>query len=188
MNSKDLKIAITGPENSGKTFLFNSIAGRSINEEITVTIGVDLIIKKIISDEILYRLYLWDIGAPYISHHLNYCHLNYCQIIILCIDSTDPNSPLKVKKSYEDMKCKKIVPCKNIIIVLTKIDSAIPQVINKSKKLAKELGHRLIQTSTVNKQGIDKLIKIICAHNNTGVYKKTFKHYYPHPRYRRHHC
>jgi small GTP-binding protein len=186
MNSKDLKIAITGPENSGKTFLFNSIAGKSINEEVTVTIGVDLIIKKIILDKNLYRLYLWDIGAPYINtHHFNYCHLNYCQIIILCIDSTDQNSPLKVKKSYEDMKYRGITSCKNIIIILTKIDSAIPQVINDSKKLAKKLGHRLIQTSTVNKQGINELIKIICTHNNTGIYKKTFKHYY---RYRRHHC
>lgn len=155
-----LKIAVIGDRRCGKSSLCCSITERTVYEEYISTIGVDYFIKHIENEKNKISLTIWDLTGN--IHFLNIIeiYVQKCSLLIFCYSATDIESFENMIYRYERYKNSYILENKNILIVLTKIDSI--KKFKDCEKVGKEFSqknnHIFIKTSSFTKEGITNLI------------------------------
>jgi len=134
------KISVVGDKAVGKTALIDRYVNRKFEEDYISTMGVNITIKDITSDENYIQLMLWDIGGS--EKWMNVRNMFYkgTNGIILVYDVTRPATFLNVTHYLQDMEetIQKKVP---FILIGNKVD------LEDIRKITTKNAEELMKTS-----------------------------------------
>ena len=110
------KIIIVGDTNVGKTSILNKINNID-NKNVTTTIGVDFLIKRIIFDDnIIAKLKIWDTAGHERFNTITSHYYRNINGIILCFDLSKKETFINLEKWFNEIK--KYNNNKNIPIIV----------------------------------------------------------------------
>jgi len=155
-----LKVAVVGPNFSGKSTLCDAITGRMLCMEYDTTIGVNLIIKHFYNNGITYKLLLWDTAGHARFNSIVQTYIQRIPIIIYCYSGSEYISFIKMKQQYETHRDIGILDDKHIIVCMCKSDSIdkFNRVDLLGQKFAEAYGYDFIATSSTVKSGLIELL------------------------------
>ena len=175
-----LKIAVIGDRRCGKSSLCCSITDKTVYQEYISTIGVDYFVKHIENEPNKISLNIWDLTGN--IHFLNIIeiYIQKCSLLIFCYSATDIESFEDMLYRYNRYKKDNILENKNVLIVLTKIDTIkkFKDYEKVGKEFAEQNNHIFIKTSSFTKEGITELVDecVNCLNPKALVEKEKDKH------------
>jgi small GTP-binding protein len=174
MIRNDIKIAVIGTTNVGKSCICATIAGRLIDREYIPTIGVDYF-TKIYNDTT--KLCLWDLTGLQRFERVIYSYVRDSPVLLYCYSSESYESFRHMLYKYYDHYNRGYTIDKRIIIVVTKTDSK--NSINNFNLWGEEFTNKykypFIQTSSYTKEGIQDLINTFVSSSSSSSLSSSTK-------------
>lgn len=98
MNEIPLKLIVIGDVCTGKSSIMSSYVNKIYNNEYTITIGVDYFIKRIIHNDVNYKIQIWDTAGAETYHSIVKSYYRNVHGCIIVYDITRMRSFTNVKK------------------------------------------------------------------------------------------
>ncbi|MFW9991255.1 MAG: Rab family GTPase [Candidatus Odinarchaeota archaeon] len=155
-----LKILLLGKEGVGKTSIAKKYVFKKFNQSFKSTIGLDILVHKVMVDKIRYNLQIWDFAGQESLKFIRKAFYDAVNGIILIFDLTDPDSLDRarnwVKESKENLK--KEIP---VVVAANKHDltDRIRITDEEASEFVKKsaLTRPVLKTSALNGENIQDL-------------------------------
>ena len=154
-----LKVAVIGKNCVGKSVLCSAMAGRTINRDYDMTIGVDLIIKYFKKDEKYFQLSMWDMAGQSRFDSITDAYITTMPKLLFCYSSDNYSSFQGMLDKYDTYKYSGELKNKHIVITMCKCDlqDKFHNAEQSGKEFADKHGYKFVKTSSFTKEGLEEL-------------------------------
>ena len=154
------KVILLGNSSVGKTSIILQFYKSIFDEENQPTIGAAYVSKTLSTAKGLIELHVWDTAGQERFKSIIPMYMRGCAAVVFVCSADNENSIDDLSK-WKDLLDKNQQECKNIFVVLNKIDYRTPEPITLAREWAEKYEYHYAETSAKENRGIAELFNDI---------------------------